>query len=133
MCGSYAFHILFRVTFMVILLGSLCEARLHLDVDIINDIDPNVQLGLHCKSKDKDLGSQSLVLHQHWGFREAINSWETTLFFCHFKWGSQDKWFDILVTRRDQYVCKHHPCVWSIRPDGPCRLTGQEKCYPWNA
>ncbi|XP_010451200.1 PREDICTED: uncharacterized protein LOC104733314 [Camelina sativa] len=131
MCGSYTFNILFSVIFMVILFGCLCEARVHVNVDIINNIDPNVQLGLHCKSKHKDLGSQSLAPGKHWGFIEGINAWETTLFFCHFEWGSQSKWFDILVTKRDQYVCKRHSCVWSIRHDGPCRLTGREKCYHW--
>ncbi|XP_010433701.1 PREDICTED: uncharacterized protein LOC104717772 [Camelina sativa] len=133
MCGSSAIHIMLSVTFIVFLFGGLCQASRHVSVDIINDIVPNVQLALHCKSKDKDLGSQSLVPHQYWGFREAINIWETTLFFCHFQWGSQSKWFDILATRRDQYICEHHPCVWSIRPNGPCRLTGQEQCFPWNA
>ncbi|XP_010448751.1 PREDICTED: uncharacterized protein LOC104731162 [Camelina sativa] len=131
MCGSYAFNILFSITFMVILFGCLCEARVN--VTIINDIGPNVQLGLHCKSKNKDLDSQSLPPYKPWGFITAINFWGTTSFFCHFEWGSESKWFEIFVTSRDYYLCKHHPCFWSIRPDGPCRLTGKEKCYPWNA
>ncbi|EOA34381.1 hypothetical protein CARUB_v10021906mg [Capsella rubella] len=133
MGGSSAFHIIFSVTFIAILFGGHCVAGAHIAVDIINDIGPNVQLGLHCKSKDKDLGSQSLAPQQHWGFREAINIWETTLFYCHFEWGNQSKWFDIIYIKRDQWVCEHHDqCVWSIRPDGPCRLTGQEKCFPWH-
>ncbi|CAA0396414.1 unnamed protein product [Arabidopsis thaliana] len=91
------------VTFMVFFFGGLCEAR-GVNVDLINDIGPNVQLGLHCKSKNKDLGSQSLVSHQHWGFRASLD--------------------------RD-LTCGDH-CVWTIRPSGPCRLTGREKCFPWN-
>lgn len=124
---------MFRVVlFMVFLFGGLCEATVHIQTDIINDIGPNVQLGLHCKSKDKDLGPQSLAYHQHYGFREPINFLVTTLFFCHFEWGNQSKWFDILVAVRDRNTCEDRPCIWSIRPSGPCRLTGQEVCYPWH-
>ncbi|ESQ54813.1 hypothetical protein EUTSA_v10027201mg [Eutrema salsugineum] len=129
MCGSSSFHMIFSVIFMCLLFGGLCE---HISVDIINDIGPNVQLGLHCKSKNKDLGSQSLTFHQHYGFRESLNFWGTTLFFCHFQWGNQSKWFDIFVVARDLKTCEGHPCVWSIRPSGPCRLTGKETCFPWN-
>jgi len=132
MNGSSAFHIILSVTFMVFLFGGLCEAGVVVNVDIINDIGPNVQLGLHCKSKDKDLGPQSLAPQQHWGFRKKLDFWGVTLFFCHFEWETQSKWFDILVAGRDIDVCDDHPCVWSIRPSGPCRLTGKEKCFPWN-
>ncbi|EOA15692.1 hypothetical protein CARUB_v10006402mg [Capsella rubella] len=134
MCGSSAaLRIIFSVSFMVIFFGGgLCEARMHVNVDIINDIGPNVQLGLHCKSKNKDLGTQYLAPQQHWGFRANLNVWETTLYFCRFRWGSQSQWFDILIANRDQKTCEHHPCVWSIRPNGPCRLTGHEECFPWN-
>ncbi|KAG7583924.1 Plant self-incompatibility S1 [Arabidopsis suecica] len=132
MNSSSLFSIIFSVTFVVILFGGLCKANRVVQVDIINDIGSNIQLGLHCKSKHKDLGSQSLAQHQHWGFRENLNFWETTLFFCHFVWENQSKWFDILEANRDKDICEHHPCVWSVRPSGPCRLTGTEKCFPWN-
>ncbi|CAL9226753.1 unnamed protein product [Arabidopsis halleri] len=132
MCSPSSFRMILSFIFISFLFCGFCEAAKHVTVDIINDIGPNVQLGLHCKSKEKDLGSQSVAPHQHWGFREPLNVWETTLFFCHFVWKNQSRWFDILKDNRDQFVCEHHPCVWSIRPSGPCRLTGQEKCYPWN-
>ncbi|EOA18303.1 hypothetical protein CARUB_v10006811mg [Capsella rubella] len=96
----------------------LCEGSLK---DIINDIGPNVQLVLRCKEKNRDLGSHTLSpspIVQHNGFRGTINFWDKTLFFCHFEWGN-----------KDTDICKHHqpcPCVWSIRPSGPCRLTGHE-------
>ncbi|CAH8304225.1 unnamed protein product [Eruca vesicaria subsp. sativa] len=49
--------------------GGLCEAKEHINIDIINDIGRNVQLGLHCKDKNTDFGPQSLVYKQHYGFR----------------------------------------------------------------
>ena len=132
MCPS-SFRLILSVILIAFLFVGLCEAHRHINVDIINDIGPNVQLGLHCKSKGKDLGPQSLAPHQHWGFTASLNVWETTLFFCHFVWENQSRWFDILKEKRDTIVCKYHPCVWSIRPSGPCRLTDHEKCYPCNA
>ncbi|XP_010431489.1 PREDICTED: uncharacterized protein LOC104715814 [Camelina sativa] len=131
MYGSSSFHLIFCVIFIVFLFGGLCEASVNIDVDIINDIGQNIQLGLHCKSKNKDLGSQSLAPHQHWGFRGSFNFWRRTLFFCHFVWENQSKWFDILSSD-DIKKCKHQPCVWSIRPYGPCRITGGETCFRWN-
>ncbi|CAN8244655.1 unnamed protein product [Cochlearia groenlandica] len=128
MCGWWWFHIIFSVIFIIF---GCVKANSHVSVDIINDIGPNIELGLHCKSGDKDLGSQSLAFKQHYGFRESLNFWGTTLFFCHFEWENQSKWFDILTSNRDRDLCEHRPCVWSIRPSGPCRLTRQEKCYPW--
>ncbi|XP_019089523.1 PREDICTED: uncharacterized protein LOC109128160 [Camelina sativa] len=133
MCGSYAFNILFSVIFMVVLFGCLCEVRQHIDVLIINGIGPNIQLGLHCKSKHKDLGLQSLAPYKSWRFREAMNFWKTTLFFCHFEWESESKWFDILLTKRNKNACKYYTCQWYITPDGPCRFTEHTECYPWNA
>lgn len=132
MSGSSVFHIILNVTFMVFLFGGLCEALPVLKADIINDIGPNVQLGLHCKSKHEDLGAQSLAPHQHWGFGKSLEFWGTTLFFCHFQWGNQSKWFNILDGDRDKKECDVHPCVWSIRPSGPCKLTGHTQCFPWN-
>ncbi|XP_010445145.1 PREDICTED: uncharacterized protein LOC104727769 [Camelina sativa] len=137
MCRLSAFHFIFSVTFIVFFFGGLCEASRHVNVDIINDIGPKLQLGLYCKSKDKDLGAHYLAPHQHWGFQAKLNFWETSLFFCHFQWarGSQSKWFDIFDANRDYRlgICQDNPCVWSIRPKGPCRLLkGKEKCFPWN-
>ncbi|KAF8054625.1 hypothetical protein N665_1322s0009 [Sinapis alba] len=135
MCGSFSFHMRLSVIFMfVFLFGSLCEALEHMKMDIMNDIGPNVQLGLHCKDKHTDFGPQSLAYQQHYRFVLPLSFFGTSLYFCHFEWGNNSRWFDIFIVERDQAICEseHYQCVWSIRPSGPCRLNGKEQCFPWN-
>ena len=57
-------------------------------MDIINDIGPNVQLGLHLEI--------------------ALKILPTALYYCHFKWGSRSRWFEIFAGERDQgRSCNH--------------------------
>ncbi|XP_019176851.1 PREDICTED: uncharacterized protein LOC109172157 [Ipomoea nil] len=51
---------------------------------------------VHCFSKDNDLGYHDVSKDNSpfaWSFSE--NFWGTTLFACHFWWGSKDKAFDV--------------------------------------
>ncbi|KAL7124374.1 hypothetical protein ABFS83_14G044400 [Erythranthe nasuta] len=66
------------------------------DVHIYNDLPKNSKsLLLHCASKNDDLGNHTLYPGQEfsWSFRTNIVS--TTLFFCHFWWGSKQSAFDV--------------------------------------
>ncbi|RZC62993.1 hypothetical protein C5167_024753 [Papaver somniferum] len=56
------------------------------EVVIKNDISPNTTLTFHCKSGDEDLGEQSLASKDSWSFRFFINFFDTTLYWCNFRW-----------------------------------------------
>lgn len=94
----------------------------------------NMNLSVHCKSKDHDLGVQVLPTNQTFEFTFWTNSWGSTRFWCSFSWADQFKYFDIFVQRRDAVECNH--CSWSINPAGPCRLNRHtfhfDIRYPWN-
>ncbi|PON72897.1 Self-incompatibility protein [Trema orientale] len=87
-------------------------------VKITNSLGPSIDLSLHCKSKDDDLGAQVLPYNASFGFDFNRNIWGTTLFFCGFRWGGEFHWFDVYTSISD---CLK-PCLWSVVATGPCLL-----------
>jgi hypothetical protein len=75
---------------------------------------------VHCQSRDTDLGLQTLVPNQTWGFGFKINFFGTTLFFCSFvssNTGTQSTSFETFGDDvRTKVPCVH--CVWTVRPEG---------------
>ncbi|XP_038698049.1 S-protein homolog 5-like [Tripterygium wilfordii] len=92
---------------MTLLLVTVCDARFPIPkkvtTHINNDLGPGIDLTLHCKSKEDDLGEHVLQYHdQGYEFRFRPNIWGSTLFFCSFSWqGGPIHWFDIYDYRRD--------------------------------
>ncbi|GFQ03564.1 hypothetical protein PHJA_002500200 [Phtheirospermum japonicum] len=81
----------------------------------MNNLPPNSQpLGLHCQSKNDDLGYHILPINQffYWTFCESF----TTLFHCHLYWGSQERNFDAYV--EDIFKVTKKAYYWSARNDG---------------
>ncbi|KAK6936533.1 Plant self-incompatibility S1 [Dillenia turbinata] len=104
-------------------------------VEIHNTIGPGVDLTVHCKSKDDDIGEQLLHFNDSFGFNFRPRFFfGGTLFFCSFKWGSEFKYFDVYDEDRDSDIC--HYCVWNIVPSGPCLLKEDSAddyhCFEWN-
>lgn len=83
---------------------------------VVNDIPEAVDV--HCASGDDDIGYHNLQPNQfiHWSFRE--NFWGTTLFFCHFWWGSKDRAFDVYPVPDDIAESQKYITVWVVKKDG---------------
>ncbi|CAI8584710.1 unnamed protein product [Vicia faba] len=99
---------------------------------ITNTLQNNIQLGLHCQSKDDDLGVHTLRTSQSFAFTFRPNYFTIdTLYFCRFTWASEVHYFDVYVQRRDfeSDDCRH-TCDYKIKESGPCRGGGH--CFPWN-
>jgi len=105
-------------------------------VNVNNTLEGNIDLTLHCKSKDDDLGVQ--LLHRGQSF-----SWKfsprfppiifQTLFFCSFTWTGESHHFDIYVQGVEKLDnCDY--CNWNVFKSGPCRIQekGDPICFPWN-
>ncbi|XLS56071.1 hypothetical protein HN51_005826 [Arachis hypogaea] len=102
-------------------------------VIIKNTIEGNLNLTIHCKSKDDDLGPVVLSPNQSYQFTFNPNFFRTTLFFCTFRWTGSCHWFDIYIQTRDLPLCEDIPCSWIIKKNGPCRdLPSSNKCFSWN-
>ena len=103
-------------------------------VRITNSLDGNLDLTLHCKSKEDDLGVK--LIHQGAFFEWSFNTFfiEPYGFYCNFRWKNVSTWFVIYDVGRDARRCKL--CYWIIKQDGPCLVgppnAGYEPiCYKW--
>ena len=118
--------------FFIAIITSKSEAKIH--VEISNALGPNVDLTVHCKSKDNNLGYHLLHYQNVYGFHFGRNYFGSTLFFCSFQWdlgGNQFHHFDIYKEIRDE--CTY--CFWNVRPSGPCLFNFKhhtESCFGWN-
>ncbi|KAJ9182383.1 hypothetical protein P3X46_006384 [Hevea brasiliensis] len=103
-------------------------------VNITNDLGADMDLKVHCKSKDDDLGQKLLTYKGYFSFRFRPNAWGTTRFYCLMSWEQVSHWFDIYLDIRDADRCV--VCVWSIQTTGPCMLNDKthhfDICFPWN-
>lgn len=102
---------------------------------IINNLSGGLDLTVHCKSKNDDLGFHLLPPQGQYQFTFRPKFlWRTTLFFCSFQWNGGFHYFDIYDQKRDMDVCRN--CMWSIVQDGPCRFSDSRKvfdlCEKWN-
>ncbi|XP_050211377.1 S-protein homolog 5-like [Mercurialis annua] len=97
-------------------------------VYITSNVGKGVDLIVHCKSKNDDLGKHLLHDQETFKFSFVPNIWGSTLFYCGFTWSDQFKWFDIYVESRD--ACQD--CYWKIEPNGPCLQQDPVACFPWN-
>ncbi|KAK3417078.1 hypothetical protein EUGRSUZ_H02834 [Eucalyptus grandis] len=88
-------------------------------VNITNNLPGGVSLTIHCRSKDDDLGFQTLAPGVSWSFRFRPNAFvSVTLFYCSFQ------------QRRalEAERCRHF-CLWSVQPDGPCLFNTNDGKY----
>ncbi|XP_052180221.1 S-protein homolog 4-like [Diospyros lotus] len=90
-------------------------------VHVVNNLpDP---MRVRCQSKDDDLGLQTLQPRQDLTWRFVPNVFiDNTLFYCHFYWGSKDKFFDVYNHDMGSHCSilhsKDKSCYWSVRSDG---------------
>ena|ERR1044072_3797667 len=101
--------------------------RYKAEVKIVNSLPDNLDLTIHCKSKDDDLGEHILRPGMVFQWRFKPNIWGTTQYYCSFQWfGSDLKWFDVYIEKRND----HGEHKWLIKKEGPCLY--DLKCYNWN-
>lgn len=90
---------------------SSCEAlslRKLRTVNMTNVLGERLELTIHCKSKDDDLGIIKIPFNGYYSFRFHPNAFDTTLFFCNTAWRGQSHWFDIYMSERDRYKCPNN-------------------------
>ncbi|KAM6565497.1 hypothetical protein CsatA_024625 [Cannabis sativa] len=119
---------------LLLALSSIVKAK-H-QVSLVNFIDLNTTLTLHCQSKDDDLGMHELFFGESfkWSFR--INFMRTTLFFCDMSWVyDKEKMvmmrghFDVFVTKRDAFRCLDNKCYWEVLKSGLYLYIWQDNDY----
>ncbi|CAI8613991.1 unnamed protein product [Vicia faba] len=102
-------------------------------VKITNSLTNKLNLTIHCKSKDDDLGVHLLHPNESFSFQFKRKFFGGTLFYCSFQWNNELRWFDIYKQTRD--VQGGDDFNWSIKESGPCVTivySTQPFCFPWN-
>jgi len=104
----------------------------HHHVSIVNNLGDNLNVTIHCKSKDNDLGVHLLRNGDSFGWEFNDNIFGTTLFYCSFQWNGELHWYDIYKSDRDKDACR--VCNWGVTKLGPCQFLSDESvhCFPWN-
>lgn len=108
-------------------------------VIIQNDIDPHpipLDLTVHCKSKNDDLGFHTLAFGGIYSFRFrplVFPRWAFTLFFCSFTWKGSPYLHYLDIYDEEMDTCK--TCGWKINKNGGCKLyKGSVKdCHQWKS
>jgi hypothetical protein len=118
-------------------IGSIFPTKTH--VTVRNNIDPHptpIDLTVHCKSKDDDLGFHTLTFGgiYTFSFRPIVFPiFKFTLFFCGFTWPENPHrhYLDIY----DQALDKCKFCNWKINKTGGTKIDkdGHEYFYEWKS
>ena len=106
---------------VTICITSMCSA---IHVEIVNELESNSPITLHCKSKDDDLGEHVLSLHNKFSFDFGSSVFGSTLFFCGVTFDDRVHYFDAYDQQKDKLFDR----FWHIKKDGPC-LQIQSKFY----
>ena len=105
-----------------VMLQTICEAGLFpakRTINIVNSLyvgRSEVDITVHCKSGDDDLGQHVLPYGGTYTFQFRPKG--SSLFYCSFAWQNQFKRYDIYKDDRDHELCR--VCKWVIREEGPC-------------
>ena len=127
-------HSLLLIPFLLLFFSRVSEGNVldKIVVNIRDGLDQKMNLTLRCQSKQDDLGIQQLAYDQVFTFRFRSNYWNTTQFYCWFKWaGSGIHWYDIYKPGSTCLVCDAR-----ITNGGPCfynpNTTHYDDCKSWN-
>jgi hypothetical protein len=100
----------------------------------------NMDLTVHCKSKNDDLGVHTLKPNATYEFDFKPNFWGRTRYFCNFQWkyanGTEESfWFDIYKYSRDSPRCGR--CLWRVDSAAPCqydlKTLEYDICYDYHS
>ncbi|XP_015887503.2 S-protein homolog 3-like [Ziziphus jujuba] len=85
-------------------------------VRIYNKLGEGLNLTIHCKSKDDDLGVSTVAYNSYFYWKFRVNFLGTTLFFCGLSWRDASGVFDMYKAKRDMKRCPTR-CNWEAQKD----------------
>lgn len=100
-------------------------------------------LFVHCASRDDEVVNGTLAHKGDVGWKFGMNFVRTTMFFCHFWWGSNNRSFEVF-NRDYSDTCvydeqtRHKKCIWIVRKDGFYLIVegappnDKKKIYAWS-
>ncbi|MCL7034919.1 hypothetical protein MKW94_026187 [Papaver nudicaule] len=133
-----------KIVFVYLLVSFLllqkCSSQLlnYIHVNVVNDLGDNIDIKMHCKSKDDLIGERWVHYKEDFAWQFKRNFLGTTLYWCWMTWydTSAGHWivgsYEIYNAKTDVNNCGLH-CNWSVRKDGLYHHLpwGWEKIYTW--
>ncbi|KAH7835993.1 hypothetical protein Vadar_031821 [Vaccinium darrowii] len=131
---SFSSH--FFAIFIILTLFNTITISAKTNVRIINALGTGIDLVVHCKSKDDNLGSHVIPFKGSYGWSFNPNFFLTTLFYCHMQWkGHRDVYFNIYDENRDAFRC-YDDCFAAVTEPAICLYDPMVKdfnlCFDWN-
>lgn len=117
--------------FVFLIMIIVYDAGIHFHkttVKITNTLDGGMDLTLHCKSKNDDLGVHVLQYQGYFQFHFGPSYWGKTLFYCSFSWPGTFHWFNIYEELRDYPKC-YDNCSWMVKLNGTCLMNTYARKY----
>ncbi|KAI3461239.1 hypothetical protein Pfo_017902 [Paulownia fortunei] len=115
------------MTFLLFFVTCCTHARVY--VQVMNQLEDEMHMNVHCRSREDDLGYHVLEVGgaTQWSF--TVNFWGTTLFYCDVQWGDSNWYhFDAYDVERDNYRCKSI-CRWMISKNGSLYGYNEESSF----
>ncbi|KAF8394199.1 hypothetical protein HHK36_020406 [Tetracentron sinense] len=129
-------YLLILVLTLALSQSSVVLSKYH--VHIGSDLGEGLELGIHCKSGDDDLGIHWLPYGTNFTWSFNINLWGTTLFYCNFQWEHVTGHYNIFEAGRDRNRCCnacYDNCYWAAKQGGlyfyNYETKNYELQYPW--
>lgn len=129
-------YLLIFIPILFSLLQTQCEAAgwTHYNITILNEVN-NMDVTVHCFSKDNELGTHLLKFEQSFSWTFKPNVIAQTKFYCHFLTPQRDigryAVYDLRIAQRIiKAYGKSGTLVWSVRPGNQmCLLDGNLKLH----
>ncbi|CAL0301784.1 unnamed protein product [Lupinus luteus] len=116
-------HISIFLLVLISYLTILCEGKVLFfpirHVHLKNNLGDGVNLQVHCKSGDDDLGVHNVTHGADYEFQFRVNIFGTTQFFCGLVWNNKLHYIDAYIHKRDKQRCGPD-CFWTIKQDQAC-------------
>ncbi|KAE9598022.1 putative plant self-incompatibility S1 [Lupinus albus] len=104
-------------------------------VHIMNFLDHNINLNVHCKSTDDDLGFHDVSYGNEYQFEFYPNIFGTTMFFCNLQWQGKVQLVTVYDARTSDFERCVNNCYWRVELHQICTWgdAGQKQqlCSPW--
>ncbi|KAA0026186.1 hypothetical protein IC582_002119 [Cucumis melo] len=93
------------------------------EIHIKNGLSNGQALFVQCKSKDSDLGKQTLSTGAEFKWNFKVNIWDTTLFWCYLRKpnGHELKFDAFWVEKKTEWLrvkCDGNICNWTVEDNG---------------
>ncbi|KAE9593705.1 putative plant self-incompatibility S1 [Lupinus albus] len=102
-------------------------------VHIKNNLGDGINLQVHCKSGDDDLGIHNVTYGGDYQFHFRVNAFGTTLFFCGLVWDAKLHYLNAYIHQRDKERCAPD-CFWTVDKNQSCLFnmrTRSQECRPF--